>query len=464
MELQLNIKSSEMKKFELLVFALLALAATNYGQTNLITTNRLQVRDSIKLGNYWYNHLNGKNIYNSDGSLTANRKVNLNRKKLEFVDTSASGDIYKSTTNYVNNDEEYTQIRKESFDLNTGDYWFSGVRLQDGLLAHENEFTAIGLTRKLRIASNPLYASWQFTQTAGIQMRESTLSIDNDIFNVRVMGYNALTNTKITVDSTTFKVKKDGFSATSFIVNNTASRIGSDFYKNNVGEDSVLTTDINGNFKLKHIAAVGAQNIATYDLTLTANRRLGFNNQGLTFDSVGLFRIRDTAVSATGKAYGMISDFNNGTDNLVYDSLMSYSAVHNSLYGFKWRANDMNNLDTLSEMRFSENGLEVSAPLKASGAVIANVTSTSASTYNVTKTDYTVVCTGTGSININLPSAAASVGRLINVRVNNNTQRVYPNGSDTIEGSTNFITNNSTGTYILQCVSATNWIVLSTYN
>jgi len=80
--------------------------------------------------------------------------------------------------------------------------------------------------------------------------------------------------------------------------------------------------------------------------TITYARRINANGYPITFDSIGLFRIRDTSVSSTGALYGHIYDFNDGVDFLDYDSLLTVGYTQNSLTGIHLYVKDKNNLDT----------------------------------------------------------------------------------------------------------------------
>lgn len=91
--------------------------------------------------------------------------------------------------------------------------------------------------------------------------------------------------------------------------------------------------------------------------TVTYARRINANKFPITFDSAALFRIRDTAVSYTGKLYGSINDFNQGVDFLVYDSLVTSNITSNTLSGIRLGVNDFNNLDTNNYINIKANGL-----------------------------------------------------------------------------------------------------------
>ncbi|GAA0561229.1 hypothetical protein [Chitinophaga japonensis] len=64
-------------------------------------------------------------------------------------------------------------------------------------------------------------------------------------------------------------------------------------YKNNAAEDSVLTTDVNGNLKLKY-AGETSVNIYNSDGSLTSNRTLTGNNYTLTLTGIGNYNIESS--------------------------------------------------------------------------------------------------------------------------------------------------------------------------
>jgi hypothetical protein len=114
-------------------------------------------------------------------------------------------------------------------------------------------------------------------------------------------------------------------------------------------------------------------NVYEDDGTLDGDRRINADGYPITFDSTGLFRIRDTSTQAiTGQFYGHIYDFNDGVDFYDYDSVLNVQYTQNSLSGFKWQVTDRNNLDTNKLFQFNEQGFKLQDGTQGNGKVLTS--------------------------------------------------------------------------------------------
>lgn len=112
--------------------------------------------------------------------------------------------------------------------------------------------------------------------------------------------------------------------------------------------------------------------------------------------------------------------------------------------------------------------VEVNGRFTAQGAQVVTAVTPGAGNYNVTATDYAILKTGItgGGDTINLEAAAtAGGGRVLVIKdatgtAGTNNITIEPDGSETIDGASNFVMNTNYGAVTLACDGSSGWYVM----
>jgi hypothetical protein len=279
-------------------------------------------------------------------------------------------------------------------------------------------------------------------------------------------------------------------------------------FKNNETEDSILTTDINGNVKLK---LAGGPDFYTTDGTLSSDRSVYQDSHSLNFNSgTGFF----ASGEYQGKEYG-IGTYerpmqNNGVrvtwgnqEMQLNDGAIRFTASYDYPGNYQFHifpygtATGKAAIDA-ARIGYSSGTWYNSSPVvpldvyaspnsgfpaamriidgkQAAGKVLTSDASgiatwqtpgspiiTTASGLNLSAEHHTVLVNNSSSVNIALPAASANVGRIYFIKkisASTSSVTVLPTGSDTIDGGANYtlgsankcvqVQSNGSGWYIL---------------
>jgi hypothetical protein len=310
-----------------------------------------QIRDSL---------LTAKNLYNSDGVLNNDRLFDLSGNKF----------TKKSYYNDGPGDFEYSQVDEgdnafgnptmpsstvipyhyNKFKVFSGDSAYSGF----GYDTDNGQYTFFRSFKNNGIVSEELYNKGQIrlqidNYTLGSQFGESKEAIR---YFSAVSTNSQYSNYLLDINGFAFaNSEKVALSS-----NNNESKLSSQFYKNNLAQDSILTTDKDGIFQLKHKSFFGVGGVAGNGIYGGSGRLTNpttIVNQagnGLIFDSAALYRVKHDRTSSTGKHYGYVNEFaNGGMDFETYDSTVSQSIINKVDDGIKFEAIDLTISDPVNK-------------------------------------------------------------------------------------------------------------------
>jgi hypothetical protein len=485
-----------MKKVVLIMMAMIATVVVN-AQHNTLIAKTLVANDSIKINGTWYKKF--ANLGNSDLTLTANRTLFGNNKLLtldgrfKVNDTLYCGGIsaINDTFNIYNNLNypalEFSPEREVIFGRYGEPIFLSnneGIRL---FLQGGDEI--LGLTGMYTKLNGPLGSTVFLANDQTLQILNSNSSevLSSSTYSSPINGvlgrlilYNNGSevlatnenNTSLIHKSTPFinasnnelNLKDVELGTNKITIKKTATIFKNDTLTIDIpskGAGRVLYSDQNGNVVWQLPTSINTGDSYNNSDTLTDNRLVKFKNYSLTFDSVGLFRLRDTA-QIDGKNVGSVYDFNNGSDFVVYDSVLSVSATQTSINGLKWRVNDLNNLDTLNEFQLNANGAKVTGNFATTAAIVAKQKRVT-DDYTVAKDDYIISyinAVPSSTYTLTLPTAADNVGRVLIVYTTASVSINVANG--TIAQKSGFGTSIGANCVTLQS-DGTYWVVLTKY-
>jgi hypothetical protein len=288
-------------------------------------------------------------------------------------------------------------------------------------------------------------------------------------------------------------------------------------FKNNETEDSVLTTDIDGNLKFKVAGGGGGVNIYNSDGDLEGDRIVGQGNFPLEFKYGSKFLASGTYLNFPyrfgtyfdyGENQGLTMEYGgNGnriavendiirirSANYYYQMMLSNdgtyilsASLEKSRIGLNWGDYSMTPMDDVSleviggsagkgfKMRDGSQGLGKVLTSDANGfsrwetpgasASVSDVLTVTGS-YTLTPTNHTLLVNNPSACSVFLPSAAANNGRVYFVKklsgTNANVQISPSNGTDLIEGISGYLMTTANKCVQLQS-NGISWYILSVF-